>query len=429
MPGSAHRWAAVPLAAFVLASTMAVGSLGGSAAAEQAPVGSILHPFGRVDAAFSERLMELRLSAAERAQAFPFQFDGCPTATGNTATDLNPVMLRYGGANRYETAVCASSVTWLDHDAPEPHPLLTAQAVVLARGDNFPDALAGGPLAGYVQGPLLLTPPDRLPSAVMAEIKRVLTPGGLVYILGGASSVSSGIERGISAAGFLTRRLAGRNRFETAIAIAEELPDTSNFIFATGRDFPDAMLAGAAAASLSLDAKLIQNPAVMRPYAVLLTDDDTMPASTADFAFERGRQFGGWALASVGGTAYRATVATFGEELFVYRFGGSDRYHTAEMLAIVLYEGPPHGWLFGTGAGLATGLDFPDALAATSSLTPFYAPLLLTHPTRLSSPARFFLRTHTGEIAYPRGPFLDVYGGTSTISGTVANQALISFTP
>lgn len=89
---------------------------------------------------------------------------------------------RIAGPNRYQTAVCVSSESWFDpgqEGTPEDD---LAHAVVLARGDMFPDALAGAPLATQMQGPLLLTTPMSLRPEVKAEILRVLPSGDPVSV-------------------------------------------------------------------------------------------------------------------------------------------------------------------------------------------------------------------------------------------------------
>lgn len=340
----------------------------------------------------------------------------CRVISGDLVT-----VLRYRGNNRYETAVCASFWTWYDHDHPDPDEHFLAQAVVLARGDAFPDALAGGPLASHVQGPLLLTRPDTLPAEVLTEIQRVLPPGGLVYLLGGESSVSATVQNRLLSAGFATRRLSGASRYETAIAIAEELPDTSNFFIANGRDFPDALGAATAAAALSLAARLDLDPDT-RAFAVLLTDDESMPAATSSFATARRDQFGGWRLYTAGGRADRAAVAAFGTTAISARFVGSDRYATAAAIAEGVFTNTP-GALVGAGAGLATGQRFPDGLSASATLALFAEPLLLTRTESLSEPTAAFLAKHVGE-----GDFLDVFGGTTTVSDAAVNAAEDAFT-
>jgi putative cell wall-binding protein len=67
--------------------------------------------------------------------------------------------------------------------------------VHLATGASFPDALAGVPAAGLLEGPLLLVPPDRLPDEVDAELRR-LRPER-VRILGGPGAVRDGVEQAV----------------------------------------------------------------------------------------------------------------------------------------------------------------------------------------------------------------------------------------
>jgi subtilisin family serine protease len=94
---------------------------------------------------------------------------------------LRPGVTRLSGTDRYRTAVAISQDAYPADGS--------AATVVLANGDNFPDGLAGGPLAVHLGGPLLLTPSGSLHEATRAEILRVLDSGGTVHVLGGAKSV------------------------------------------------------------------------------------------------------------------------------------------------------------------------------------------------------------------------------------------------
>lgn len=96
-----------------------------------------------------------------------------------------------------------------------------ARHVVLSRDDAFPDALAGSALTG--DGPLLLTARDRLAASTLAEIKRVLPGGGRVYLLGGTQALSESVRRELEGHGYRPARLAGRDRVETALAVASEV--------------------------------------------------------------------------------------------------------------------------------------------------------------------------------------------------------------
>lgn len=104
------------------------------------------------------------------------------------------------------------------------------ESVYVARGHDFPDALVGGVLAAMEAAPILtvLGPEDgdAIPPATIEELAR-LRPREIV-ILGGPVAVSEAVEAQLGAftepAGN-TRRLAGDDRFGTAVEISRALPD------------------------------------------------------------------------------------------------------------------------------------------------------------------------------------------------------------
>uniref|UniRef100_UPI00047D0727 cell wall-binding repeat-containing protein n=1 Tax=Agromyces subbeticus TaxID=293890 RepID=UPI00047D0727 len=63
--------------------------------------------------------------------------------------------------------------------------------VFVANGLNFPDALAGAPVAGAQGGPLLLVADSMIPAVVAAELDR-LDPKRIV-VLGGAGVVHESV--------------------------------------------------------------------------------------------------------------------------------------------------------------------------------------------------------------------------------------------
>jgi putative cell wall-binding protein len=182
-----------------------------------------------------------------------------PATAASAATA--PVLTRISGATRFDTAIAASQDQFTASGS--------AKAVVLARADTYPDALSGGPLAAKVGGPLLLTSSTSLPSAVQAEMIRVLPKGGTVYILGGTSAVSTGVETTITGLGFAVQRLAGADRFATAVAVAGAMGNPTTVFEATGLNFPDALAGGPAA---------IKSGGV-----ILLTDGSSQSTATAAY--------------------------------------------------------------------------------------------------------------------------------------------------
>jgi putative cell wall-binding protein len=298
-------------------------------------------------------------------------------------------MTRLSGADRIATAVAISQNLFAAG---------TAGAVVLARSDGFADALAGTPLAAGFMAPILLTPPTTLDARASAEMQRVLgAPGKTVYLLGGTSALSAGIETAIQALGYATVRFAGADRFATAADIAgsTQLGSPSTVLVTTGDDFPDSLCAGAATAGAG-------------PSAILLTDGSTVPAPTA--AYLAGHP--GDTVYAIGGQAAAAGIA--GAVPIV----GVDRYDTCVKVAQKFFPNP-------TGVTVASGEVFPDGLAggahAANAANGF--PLLLVAPDAVPSSVLSWLTANKATLT--RGY---VYGGPSTISDATVSalQAALS---
>jgi putative cell wall-binding protein len=231
-------------------------------------------------------------------------------------------VVRISGADRDLTAVAVSQAAFTQNGS--------AAAVVLASDSNFPDALAGTPLAAAKNAPLLLTPPAGLTAAVQSEIQRVAPPGSTVYILGGTGALSPTVDAQVNSLGDVPQRLAGQNRAGTAVAVAGALGNPATVLEATGLNFPDALSAGAAA--------------IKAGAAVLLTDGTTQAPETAAY-----RQAHPGDATAIGGPAAGADP---GATPIV----GSDRYATSAMVAQHFFPAPPV-------AGFASALAFPDALS------------------------------------------------------------------
>lgn len=145
--------------------------------------------------------------------------------------------------------------------------------VLVALGDSevasraWPDALSGGALAAYRGTPILLTEGDELPESVAAALTE-LAPG-IVQVIGGTGAISDVVaDAAQEAAGAdaVLERLAGRNRYETSLAVAMEAIaaglDADEIWLATGRNFPDALAAGPAAALAGAPLLLLDGMAV-----------------------------------------------------------------------------------------------------------------------------------------------------------------------
>lgn len=315
-------------------------------------------------------------SQPDDPEFFDFSQDFAPddswsdlVAAGGSAT-----VTRIAGPDRVETAIALSADRFGDGGAT---------AAVLASSANFPDAIAGGPLATAAGGPVLLTGGDGLDTRVEAELVRALPPGSDVFILGGTGALSPAVVTGVSRAGFHPRRISGANRFETAVAVADELTLHQLVIIADGRGFREALIAASAAASLG--------------GVVVLTDGATLPPATDDFLAHdstRHLAIGTAALAATGAERITASSA-------------------AELSVKVLDRLLPDVLII----GVASQGTFADALAGAPHLAALNGGLLLTDGDELSSAAATELTNRRDDLRE-----VLLFGGTGAISSGVGDE-------
>jgi rare lipoprotein A len=157
---------------------------------------------------------------------------------------------RIAGDSRYDTA---------REIALAAGPASTGE-VVVALGHHpqperaWPDAVASGALAASPDRlPTLLTAHDVLPEAT--ERGLVQLDARKVLLIGGTAAIEPQVEQRIRDLGYPVERIAGTSRYETSVslaanALARNTTGDQTVVFATGANFPDALAAGALAASL-----------------------------------------------------------------------------------------------------------------------------------------------------------------------------------
>jgi hypothetical protein len=317
---------------------------------------------------------------------------GSPTTTAPPTTTTQPSgnVDRLDGADRIDTSIAISQDVFAGAAGTSAQAVGSAArhaaAVVLARADRYPDALAGGPLAVKRNGPLLLTTSDALATATRDEIARVLPKGATVYLLGGTDALSPAVEQAVADAGFSPVRISGADRYETAVAIADRgLGNPSTAVLTTGLNFPDAVTGGAAAANAGA--------------AVLLTAGTSMAPPTAAYlaahpAVQR---------VAVGGPAAQADPRA-------EKVVGIDRYETGALVARRFFAEPVF-------AGIASGEVFADALSGGPHAVVEGGPLLLVRPEALPAAVRTYLTDNAGSIDAAA-----VYGGTAAVGSTVQRE-------
>ncbi|MBN2821682.1 MAG: cell wall-binding repeat-containing protein [Coriobacteriia bacterium] len=307
--------------------------------------------------------------------------------------DYSPFIAPVAGSNRYNTAVKASQTAFGDG---------SAEAVVIASGTNWPDALGAAALAGAVDGPILLTDPARLSDSVIEEIGRL--GATKVLVIGGEAAVSQGVFDTLDALPSVeATRIGGTNRYDTARLIADETvsriqADGGTFdgtvFVATGLNFPDALAASAFAADAG-------RPILLSAPTALSAEASSAIRSTGA---TRTIMLGGpSALSSQITSDLASMVGTEG----VTRLYGSNRYTTAGK--IIDFCLPESSLGFG-GLAIATGDDFPDALAGGVMASHMGTFLGLTPKTCLNPDVAQRLLVNTAETGTPH-----VLGGETVI--------------
>ncbi|MDP9023633.1 MAG: cell wall-binding repeat-containing protein [Actinomycetota bacterium] len=308
---------------------------------------------------------------------------GAATTRAWRFTASDTAVGRLAGQNRVETAAAISLNLY-----PQ-----TATAAVLARADDFPDALAGAPLATAVDGPLLLSGAERLADATAGELRRVLPPGATVYLLGGRSALSEQVAADVQAIGLNPQRVAGTDRFGTAAAASAVLPAGDAAVVASGFSFPDALAAS--------------SPAAIGGMPIVLTAPDSLPPATREFLAARNYPV----VYVVGGTAVvNDQVAAELDQLAgeVHRLAGPSRFDTAAVIAGAFFASPQT-------VAVASGERFPDALAGGPHAAAHGAPLMLTPHHNLARP-------QVDQLATWRPAAGVVYGGAAAVADTAAGD-------
>ncbi|WP_042334071.1 S8 family serine peptidase [Desulfosporosinus meridiei] len=264
-----------------------------------------------------------------------------------TAQNSGQQSRRFAGVTAEGTAVQISQETFTTG----------ADTVIIAQVNQFPDALAGAPLAYKLQAPILLSSNLELTEDVRTEIQR-LAPK-TVYLLGGTAALSAQIEAELNQT-YEVKRLYGYTAEGTARAIAQELGTKGKAVIASVNYFQDALV--------------ISSWAARQGIPILLTLPQTLSVDTQTAL----QELKVTESLVIGGTA--VVSAKVLEQLpLPKRISGMTAYDTA---AAVLQNYPP----ISAKLELATGENFPDALTGAVRAA-FYGSRVALVPTQSEIPA------------------------------------------
>ncbi len=181
---------------------------------------------------------------------------------------------RLGGSSRYDTDVLIAEELKVASGTP----------VVIASGENFPDALSMSSPAAANGWPILLVEANTIPQVVRDYLAK-LQPSK-VYIGGGSAVISLNVEstiKQVSPNSQLTR-IQGTDRYDTSAKIAKFFFPTSNLItVASGISFPDALSGSVLAAKNKSPILLIDQSGSVLPEPLLSYLSSNENKSNLDF--------------------------------------------------------------------------------------------------------------------------------------------------
>ncbi|MGB2991683.1 MAG: cell wall-binding repeat-containing protein [Paenisporosarcina sp.] len=255
----------------------------------------------------------------------------------NTTTQANDDTIRdytrIAGESRYHTAIEVSQTGWN-----------SATTVIIASGENFPDALAGAPLAKKLKAPILLVKKSSIDADVIAEIKRLGAKKAI--ILGGEGTISSTVQAKLKTVTPTIQRIEGDNRYETAENIALQVGG-STAVVVNGASFADSLA--------------IASYAAQKGMPILLT-------TPSEIRFKQ--KYSNYIV--VGGTsAIRDSVLNKLKQTSATRVSGKDRYATMKAVVDKYYPAT------GSVPLVASGVSYADALTGSVYAANKGVPVLL----------------------------------------------------
>ncbi len=261
---------------------------------------------------------------------------------------------RLSGVDRYKTAKVIA----------EEYNSGLVNSVVLAPGSNFANALPASVLAHKNQAPLLLVGPTPTDTNEAFEyIVNHLTKIGKIYLVGDQNLMGKDFETHLNQLGYKNIIcIKGCDKYETDYLIAKELsiPKGNPVVISSGENFPDALA--------------ISSFAAANGWPILLTEKNKLTASIKEFIQEKQPA----KIYITGGTAVICSeleeeIQQLARDSVIHRFGGSDRFATAIQIAQEFAPGPLHIYV-------ASGLNFPDALAGSVLAAKNNGPIILVNP-------------------------------------------------
>jgi len=295
---------------------------------------------------------------------------------------------RIAGDNRYKTAMSIADDVINIYYGDQP-----SEVIILASGNNFPDALSGSFLAIKNYAPILLINRNNA-ADIRSYVRHHLTDDGKIYVLGGQRAVADEWV-GSLASKYNVVRLAGNNRYETNIKILEEAGfawgGNGAMLVCTGKGYAD-----------SLSASPIALP-------MLLVGDELTDRQIAYLKERQGSEF--HIIGGEGAVSEKVAKQLEKYGSMIGRLKGENRYATSRKIAEYYFPEPYFAFL-------ATGTNYPDGLCGGPLASIVTAPILLVQNDNVTA------NTLISDFIYDRNVFDGiVLGGENAVSESTVARA------
>lgn len=301
--------------------------------------------------------------------------------------DPDPAVIRIAGDYANQTSTMMSSGTFASEGC---------DAVVLARDDDFRDAMSAAGLAGALECPILLTSRDGLSESAASEIARLGAESA--YIIGGPGAMPGDFESELAGLGVgSVERVYGNQSYDTSVECArmiaglnEELEEglasaswwmkreywgdlgSAPVIVAYGQNFQDAL-------SMSSFAYRYRAPILLQTFGDTAAErgltEEAVDLVSSSFAEARIYVAGGEGAVS----SASLEAVGFDEASGDVRLWGEDGYDTSLAIAEYMVE---NGFLYARGIVMASGAlqaKGLDALAGAALAGQYEIPVLLAN--------------------------------------------------
>ncbi len=281
----------------------------------------------------------------------------------------NSEWTRLSGETRYGTMQAIASEGWSGKSV----------RIILASGENFPDALSASALSSVMEAPVILTSSDSLSPEAASEIERIAIGdhGAGVIVLGGEAAIPESVVNQVKQISNVAdvKRVSGETRIETGLAVYQEghgsWGDTA--IVASVDGYADALSIGPFAA--------YNRAPIFGARNGVITDEEVQAIKDGGFT----------KIVVMGGDAsvnFDALKAQLGDGLQYTRLAGQTRYETSAETVTWETTGvgdeatfAPNRLLIYDGMAVAGGENFPDALSSINVLGNEGSVLLLVDET------------------------------------------------